>query len=253
MERRNAEVMKHLRAIVFDMRLKEKWSFVLPMVQRILNCTYDSSIGTYPAKILFGNKIPIQLPIVVKLSDVQSQPVSEYLVKLQSDLDIIVDASQQHIKKLKEKGNKNDDGNFHEYKVGDYVMLTYPTRPPHKLSPIYRGPLKIVEKIRGDIFKCQDLISNNLVYYHISRLVPFYMRSGVTVEELINISSVDKDEYFVEAIVDHRGNPRRKATLEFRVRWRGYVEADDTWLLHREVKDLEALDTYLAKHPELKL
>ena len=51
----------------------------------------------------------------------------------------------------------------------------------------------------------------------------------------------DRDQYFVEAIVDHRGDPRRKSTLEFRIRWQGFgEEEEDTWLLHRYVKDLES-------------
>ena len=51
----------------------------------------------------------------------------------------------------------------------------------------------------------------------------------------------------------HRGDSRRKSTLEFRIRWRGFGEEEDTWLLHRYVKDLEALTPYLLDHPELRM
>ncbi len=37
-ERANQEVMRHLRALLFDSRVHDKWSFEqLPLVQRIMN------------------------------------------------------------------------------------------------------------------------------------------------------------------------------------------------------------------------
>ena len=44
------------------------------------------------------------------------------------------------------------EGRVHDFKVGEYVLITYPVRAPNKLSPIYRGPLIIVEKIRDEIY-----------------------------------------------------------------------------------------------------
>jgi hypothetical protein len=40
-ERRMAEVMKHLRALVFTYRIEEFWSRYLPLVQRIMNYTRE--------------------------------------------------------------------------------------------------------------------------------------------------------------------------------------------------------------------
>ena len=36
-ERANKETMRHVRDIVFDKRLKTRWSVTLPLVQRIFN------------------------------------------------------------------------------------------------------------------------------------------------------------------------------------------------------------------------
>ena len=38
-ERANKEVMRHLRAVIFDRNIRNKWSRCLPLVQRILNAT----------------------------------------------------------------------------------------------------------------------------------------------------------------------------------------------------------------------
>ena len=36
-ERVNKEVMRHLRAILFEKGLKDKWSWIYPLVERIIN------------------------------------------------------------------------------------------------------------------------------------------------------------------------------------------------------------------------
>ena len=50
-ERRNAEVMKHLRALVYAKDVQDSWSQVSPLFQRILNFTKHSSIGVSPQQI----------------------------------------------------------------------------------------------------------------------------------------------------------------------------------------------------------
>jgi hypothetical protein len=54
-ERRIKEVMNHLRALVFENRIRDVWSFYLPLVQRVLNYSVDGSIGTQPARVIFGD------------------------------------------------------------------------------------------------------------------------------------------------------------------------------------------------------
>jgi hypothetical protein len=54
-ERANREVLRHLRAILYDRRIQSDWSAVLPMVQRIMNSEVHESIGVAPATLLYGN------------------------------------------------------------------------------------------------------------------------------------------------------------------------------------------------------
>ena len=58
-ERANKETMRHIRDIVFDRRVKNRWSVSTPLVQRIFNSNEISSIGVSPAQILFGNAISL--------------------------------------------------------------------------------------------------------------------------------------------------------------------------------------------------
>jgi hypothetical protein len=54
-ERANKEVNRYLRAFVFDIASSVRWSFGLPMIQRIINTTNHSSIGIAPAQLVFAS------------------------------------------------------------------------------------------------------------------------------------------------------------------------------------------------------
>jgi hypothetical protein len=66
------------------------------------------------------------------------------------------------------------------------------------------------------------------------------------------IAQIDKREFVIERIVAHRGDLRRKGTLEFCVRWEGYSEQYDLWLPWKELMHTEQLRTYLLQSDELK-
>ena len=55
------EVLTHLRALVYEFRIKDDWSHHNPLVQRIINYTSDGSIGTQPACVIFGDMIDSDL------------------------------------------------------------------------------------------------------------------------------------------------------------------------------------------------
>jgi len=57
-ERANQEVLRHRRALLFDSRLHNKWSFEpLPLVQRIMNTVEKSSTGVTPAELILIHSI----------------------------------------------------------------------------------------------------------------------------------------------------------------------------------------------------
>ena len=65
-ERANKEVLRHLRAIIFDKRFVAKWGkHDLPMVQRIFNTDVKQSTGVSPAQLLFGDALHLDHQIFV--------------------------------------------------------------------------------------------------------------------------------------------------------------------------------------------
>ena len=58
-ERANKEVLRHLRTIVYDRRLRDDWSIALPFVQRIINAEQHSATKVAPYEIVFGAIAPL--------------------------------------------------------------------------------------------------------------------------------------------------------------------------------------------------
>jgi len=113
--------------------------------------------------------------------------------------------------------------------------------------------LVVHAKLRPDLFELQDLISNKLLTVHISRMRSFHTAPETTCQLVVAQAGVVAEEVVVEAIIDHRGNPRARTKMEFLVHWAGYDSSEDEWLPWKDVRDLEALDKYSKEHPELKL
>ncbi len=253
-ERRNGEVLKHLRAIVMERRVKEKWSRFLPIAQNILNNAIDFSLGETPSRILFGDSIKSTVEwIVNKDKDRSADDVSNYIIELNQISGAIIQASRNYMEK-KDKDRREKlmkIGEVKCFEIGDYVLVTYPVRPPDKLSPIYRGPLIVMEKVSDDIYRCKDIISGKILTFHVERLREFKVSPSIMPSELIEWAAVDKDEFLVESIIEHRGSGRSGDPLSFRIRWEGYGPEDDSWLPYREVKDLSALDEYESRFPDV--
>ena len=77
MECANQEVLRHLRALLFDSRVHDKWSFEqLPLVQRIMNTVEKTSTGVTPADLILNHSIRLSSHIMTPIGDVDSNDTS---------------------------------------------------------------------------------------------------------------------------------------------------------------------------------
>ena len=67
-ERANKEVLRYLRTIVYDKRLRNDWSIALPFVQRIMNAERHSATKVTPYEIVFGAITPLD-PLTLRPFD----------------------------------------------------------------------------------------------------------------------------------------------------------------------------------------
>ena len=261
-ERQNAEVMRHLKALVFDKRINDTWSIALPLVQRIINATPSSGIGIPPARLLFGDMIHLDRGLVTasrlsEMADILTDDVADdkHLQLLLATQQKLIEISQEHQSKVIAKRKSKSPKDPTTFAVGEYVLVSYPGRPPNKLVPRWRGPLMISE-VNGNVYTLLDLNTGRTALHDISHLKK-YETSGTRAEHA-EIASRDKAEFIVESIIEHAysgdaSTTRKLKTLyDFKVRWKDYGPEEDSWIPYSEACKLEALDRYVAQHPELE-
>jgi hypothetical protein len=255
-----------------DRRLKQQWSTVLPLVQRMMNATPHRVTGTTPVRMLYGDRVDLNRALLrvhggkgegdeetasvgdrvnPDESKGSTEVVEDYVQQLILAQSNIIEVAQQHQRRVIEARLKDSPANPTQFEPGDHVLVTYPNRPPNKLMARWRGPMVVVER-KGNTHMCQDLCTLKVIPFDVSRLKLYNMQHT---QDAVALAAGDNDEYEVEAIVGHTCDmsKRGKRRFSFKVRWKGYEPEDDTWLTYKEVSQLEALDAYLQLHPELKL
>jgi Chromo (CHRromatin Organisation MOdifier) domain len=68
---------------------------------------------------------------------------------------------------------------------------------------------------------------------------------GLTPEE---VACFDDEAYIVAEIRAHKGTPKDRSNLFFKVHWEGYPDSEDTWEPYSELRHLAKLHLYLEKH-----
>jgi len=253
-ERSNHEVIRYLRAMVYDVNTADRWSDVLPFAQRICNAEVISSIGLSPAHILFGTAINLDRGILVpnKAVEDHDHPVySEYVRGL-------MEAQQAAIKFAQDIQAEKDAEHIAtgrgraitEFKIGDFVTLSYPanqdgiSKPPSKLMTKRRGPYEVVS-FEGPIYKVKNLGDNKIVQIHVNELEIF--RYDVAHVDPMAVAAKDKREFVVEEIVAHRPThqpTRNKKALEFLIKWRDYDESENSWVSWHELTNNHICHAY---------
>jgi transposase InsO family protein len=288
-ERANKSIMDYLRAILFDKNVITEWADSLPIVQRIHNATRNESMGFSPSQLIFGNAITLDrgmfLPHNTPKSTVSKEPsdteefpydtqhreviqLSEWSEKMLEKQNILIGLAQanqhltdmEHTQPLAVQRRKRTVTPIDktklpitEFLIGSYVLVAYREspnhRPPHKLLTRWRGPLRVVNHV-GSTYSLQNLVNNKLEDIHVTQLKPFRHDTLVTDPRLI--ANKDFQAWDIEAILDHRGDIKKRDTLEFLVHWAGYPAADANWQPWKNVRLTGKLLTYLQEHRGLK-
>ena len=126
------------------------------------------------------------------------------------------------------------------------VLLSYNTQPPSKLSARWAGPFRVVSRKANKVV-LEDLTGGKSRSVDVSRLKPFLVGSGVDPPKL---AAADLGEAGVDAVLAHRGDARKRATLEFQIQW---TDGEVTWQKWDDVKKLAAIDEYVRAFPGREL
>jgi len=252
-ERANREVMRHLRAIIFDKNIINNWEDFLPSVQRIINATKNESNSVGAAQLLFGNAIQLDRGIFLPHSSNTGSTTSlskwaSDMLKAQHDITVIAQRvqqqrDQQHIAEANPRRT--------EFPIGSYVLVNYHgtalrSGPPSKMQTYLRGPLKVLS-VNVNTYTVENLISHKSEQVHVTDMRPFIYDSNIVDPATIARRDIIS-ETLIERILDHSGDVKRRSTLEFKVRWEGQPASNDLWLEYKELRDNEFLHVYLREN-----
>ena len=95
-ERANKEVMRHLRALIFDSKTFSNWSDNLPFVQRIMNTAVHESIGISPAQLLLGHSSSFDKGIFIPKEILREKdlPLSEWVSKRMEQQKLLIEKAK---------------------------------------------------------------------------------------------------------------------------------------------------------------
>jgi transposase InsO family protein len=255
-ERANKEVMRHLRAMVFNSKQKILWVDYVPLVQRILYASIHSVLGVSPAQIVFGTSVRLDKDFLWKQKDIQDtsdKTYHEYISQmLLAQRELLKIAQDNQIEADEFQIAKRSRKVITEFPINSYVLVNYENedkKAPSKLHTYLRGPLRVVS-IQGSVYTLQNLVTNKLEDFHVSLLHPFVY--DATRDNPRLIAQHDEDFFDIERIIEHRftgekSDAKKKSNLELKILWTGYAVADwQSW--SKDLAKNRIVHEYLERH-----
>jgi len=243
----NKQILRHVRTLVHDLRVKERWSdpIILCLVFFVINDQINSETGVRPLDAMFGSADGpyLRLPKEGLPADI----TNAWVVELDADLKHIRKVSEEYQKKLvQERTQATPEETQNQYQPGDLVFFRRDTTKPlpTKLSGGYTGPWEVIKQHRNVVF-CRHLAVGVEKPLHVSRL-KLHIGSK---ESAMEVAMRDKDQYLVKAITAWKGDPNKRSRMKF---WVQYDDGDEMWVSYKaDLVDNEHYREFIARDPRL--
>ena len=211
-ERINAELVRHLTALIADKDCSHYWSRLLPMVQRTIN-NDDLAVGVPAQSLVFGDQArmaPDPLSIIRPVTQTEAITLPAYLQQLMRGQKVIRETQAKHMQQRIDQcvaDNPPDDEAF-EYEPGMRVLALIDEGPTSKVTPKWRGPFVVKGKLPGEAYRLSRRVgdsSDHDVDVHIERLRPFLESETIGAQyddEFVRDMDKVKKEPRLQEIVD---------------------------------------------------
>ena len=110
------------------------------------------------------------------------------------------------------------------------------------MHTLWRGPLRVISHDLAE-YTLLDLITDKQIVYHMTQLKPFNFDPLVT--NPTDIARRDYLEFFIEDILDMKGNISQYGSLQFKVKWLNYPHENNTWEPWKNLRKAEKLHQFL--------
>ena len=239
----NKQVLRHLRGLFLDERIKPTWSspHVIKWVEFICNSFDIDESGVDAYTLVFGS-------LARRYFDFPKGPfdkskASEYLKLLNQSLEDVLAVSQRHQQALVSK--RVDDKPQLLYDKGTLVLRRLEDSRPHKLHPKYLGPYEVLRHIKNDV-ECRHLSLGRVETFFVDDLKMFRGSRA----EAKSLAASDADQHVIERILAHRGDPLVRTSMYFLVK---FADTETLWKQwSRDLFDSQAYEEYCQSHSALR-
>jgi transposase InsO family protein len=256
-ERYHKEMLRHIRALVFNRQAKTSWSTLVPLVQRIMNSIILPSIGCSPAQLIFGNAIDFNAGTFLEFerNEYTSFNLSDHMTEmLAAQASLVREAQRLLLEHERRHLLIAPPRHTTEFPADSWVLCSEApgplSRPPTKLDFPWRGPYRVLGH-EGHLYTLRNEVTNKSLSVHVKRLKRFeYNAADLNPRDA---ARKDLNVYDVEKILDYkpkiyRTTKRahiRKSRLSFLVRWLGYSSDDDLWVPWEDLRGNIVLHRFL--------
>ena len=218
-ERIIGEVVRHLRALVYDNSEREERRDVfedpswIANVQYILNSEVSSETGYSPFELTFGSNDLEYLTM-----DIKELPEKAHarLSALNDQLAKLREASKAYQQKL---ANERASEGVHpdrqnRYQPGDFVLFDKGAKVHPKMSHRYMGPFTVKHQYKNDV-DCQHLATGQMVRVSVSDVKLFPGDRDTAYKMALR----DHEQHVIDKILYYKGDRDVRSTMTFTVRF----------------------------------
>ena len=227
-ERTSAELLKHLKMLVHDERLVHKWSSdtVLPLINfELADFPNSETGGIKPFELKYGSADLPFFRLPQPLTDSEKYPA--LLRELNDNLTAVRDITRQFQEQVaRKRAGDMTVATQNTYQPGDYILWDPKEYSQQKLATKltmnYSGPYEVLEQVKNDI-TCKHLVTGAIKIFHVSRVKPFFGDELTARDAALR----DHDQHEVDSILAHKGNPLKRSSMSFLVK---FADGDMQWL-----------------------
>ena len=243
-ERVIKEVNRHLRAIVYDEKLRNRDVFsdttLIPTIQSIMNTSSSSETAFTPFELTFGSADKIYGEINTK--DI---PTSHALLdKLNENLITVRKISKDYQQSLNDKRTTNSEEKMNQYQKGDFVLFDAGSKPHPKMACRHKGPYEVIRTLKNDI-ECRNIITGAIQTFSTHRLSLFFGNK----EEAMKAATRDDEQFTVTRILSYRGDSNRRTEMMFTVEYADGDILEVPWTY--DLFQCVAYETFCKSKPHL--
>jgi hypothetical protein len=238
----NKAILRFLRAIVYDERMVHHWSSpgILHWVAYMINSFSHSEAGVVPYEATFGSS---DSKFFAFTGFHTTSADSQFVRDLSESINMVRRVAADHQQELVRQRISPNPAVPTLYKAGDLVLLEI-SKPISKLQPRFLGPYLVLGQVKNDV-QVRHVVRDTVSIVHVDHLKIF----RGSLDEARKLALLDQDEYQIDAFLAYRGEPLKRRTMEFLVR---FCDGDEIWLpWSQDLFNTVQYETFCRSKPEL--